>query len=148
MAKAPKKQELDGSATMRHFAHRQIASRLAGLSERAGNAAAASDAESIHDLRVAIRRLSQALSLFSGLVRKKELKKIRKRLKDVMSLTSQVRNRDIALEHLADADAATMKERLQTERSNHARQVRETVAKWHQRDFAKRWTASLELDPK
>jgi CHAD domain-containing protein len=59
--------------------------------------------ESIHDLRVSIRRFTQCLRTFRGLFAPGPAKKIRRRLRKLMDLCSAVRNCDVALELLRQA---------------------------------------------
>src|ERR1700675_2818312 len=58
------------------------------------------DPDAIHDLRVSIRRLSQSLRTFRGLLDPKRVKKLRRRLRNVMEYCGDVRNCDVALELL------------------------------------------------
>ncbi len=58
-------------------------------------AARSGDAESIHDLRVAIRRLRQCLRTFRVFFPRAKAKKARRELKRLMDMAAEVRNRDI-----------------------------------------------------
>ena len=49
------------------------------------------DVEAVHDLRVAIRRFGQSLVLFKDVFAGKDVKKIRRRLKELMKLTNEPR---------------------------------------------------------
>ena len=62
--------------------------------------------EAIHDLRVSIRRLSQALRLFGELLGEKRARKLRNRLRPVLKAAGEARNRDVALLILAEAKVA------------------------------------------
>src|SRR5262252_3651722 len=70
---------------------------LERLAYQVNHAVHSSDADSIHDLRVATRRFAQSLSLFKGAFPTKEVKKIRRRLSELMDLTNAPRDCDIAL---------------------------------------------------
>jgi CHAD domain-containing protein len=88
------------------YANRQTEFRLKQFLEQRRRAAESIDAmEAIHDLRVSIRRLQQALRTFRGLLA--PAKKIRKRLRKLMALCAAVRNCDVALGVLKQAGAAT-----------------------------------------
>ncbi len=102
----------------------------------------------MHDLRVATRRFSQGLILFPDFFPSDDVKKIRKRLKSIMNLSSEVRNRDIALEHLEDSGEDVLKATLQEERGLHATHFKAALDKWAERDYPKRWRAYLGLDSK
>ncbi|MCS6873251.1 MAG: CHAD domain-containing protein [Pyrinomonadaceae bacterium] len=58
------------------------------------------DAEVIHDLRVAIRRLRSAMRDFSDFLDRKRLKPLRKKLKVFASALGAVRDKDVACETL------------------------------------------------
>jgi CHAD domain-containing protein len=55
------------------------------------------DPEAIHDLRVSIRRVVQAFKTFRELLDRAPVKKLRRRLHEVMDLCAAVRNCDVAL---------------------------------------------------
>ncbi|GFO69770.1 CHAD domain-containing protein [Geomonas limicola] len=55
------------------------------------------DAEDIHDLRVASRRLREALALFGDCFPEKSVRRIRKRVKQVTGILGELRNTDEAL---------------------------------------------------
>ncbi len=101
--------------------------------------------DEIHDLRVSIRRFSQGLSIFAGFFPKWEIKKIEKRLKRMMKLTSEIRNCDIALEYLRKEREPKHQRRLQRERSDHQREFSEMVRRWSSRDFSAKWRTALSL---
>ncbi|MBV8818141.1 MAG: CHAD domain-containing protein [Acidobacteriaceae bacterium] len=104
------------------------------------------DEESIHDFRVAIRRFTQGLLLFPDMLPKRDVTKIRKRLKKLMTLTSEVRNRDIALEHLAESDHESLKSRLRDDRITHARKFAKEINRLVAKDFRSRWRQVLGLE--
>jgi CHAD domain-containing protein len=79
------------------FAAHVAAARLDRLGYEIGRASKTSDADTVHDLRVAIRRFQSCLKLFRDCFPKAEAKKIRKRLRAIMNLTAAVRDCDIAI---------------------------------------------------
>lgn len=101
--------------------------------------------DEIHDLRVSIRRFSQGLQLFAGFFPKWEVKKIRRMLKRLMRLTSEIRDRDITLDFLAEGNHATHRARLEKERGAYQRQFSEMLRRWSARDFSVRWRSGLSL---
>ena len=75
--------------------------------------------EAVHDLRVAIRRFTQALDISKPFLPSRAVKKIRRRIKAIMTLAGAVRDCDIALKlvTLSKAeDAATVEAKLRTRR--------------------------------
>src|SRR6516162_2098998 len=97
--------KIAGTVTRRYA--REQAERLLGrLAFQTGRAIKSHSAESVHDLRVAIRRFAQALRVFKVCFRGKELRKIRRELKGTMSAAGEVRNHDIVLKLLAKSKSA------------------------------------------
>ena len=101
--------------------------------------------DEIHDVRVSIRRFSQGIDLFDSFFPKWEVKKISKRLRRMMKLTSEIRNRDIALEYLGQLKKNELRQRLVAERLGHQREFIEMVERWSARDFSAKWRTGLSL---
>jgi CHAD domain-containing protein len=101
--------------------------------------------DEIHDLRVSVRRFSQGLELFEDFFPKWEVKKIRRMLKRVMSVTSDIRDRDITLDFLKEAGHAAHQSRVQKERLTYQRQFSEMLRRWTARDFSTKWRNGLSL---
>jgi CHAD domain-containing protein len=118
---------------------------LTTLAFQVHRAAKKPGAEEIHDLRVSIRRFLQGLLLFTEMFPNWEVKKIKRMLKRMMQLTSEIRNRDIALEYLATETGRAHCERLQKERSVFQRRFAEMVRRWNARDFSAKWRNGLSL---
>ena len=99
---------------------------------------------------MSIRRFSQGLQLFADFFPKWEIKKIRRMLKRMMRLTSSIRDRDIALEFLAEkepgaSEPSAHRPRLAKERSAYQRQFAEMVRRWSAHDFSAKWRNGLSL---
>jgi CHAD domain-containing protein len=109
------------SPPLTSYAEAKLAARLKKISSTLRRAAKdPDDPENIHDLRVAIRRFTQALRVFKDLLDRDRVRKMRRRLKKIMDLCGDVRNHDIALEvlHAAGAPATgTLERRLRKTRS-------------------------------
>ena len=69
-------------------------------------AALSYDPDSIHDVRVAIRRFQHFLHVFEQFLNRRKEKKIHRQLREVMKLSGEVRNRDIAAALLKQAGGA------------------------------------------
>ena len=136
---------MTGNIPIRDYAIEQMNHLLTTLTFQVHRAAKAPRSKEIHDLRVSMRRFSQGLRLFGEFFPKWEVKKIRKRLKRMMRLTSEVRNRDIALEFLAKSRIAAHRGRLQKERRAHERQFSDMARRWTARDFSAKWRNGLSL---
>ena len=130
------------------FALRQTRALLRRLATRANRAAKAGDEEAIHDLRVAIRRFTQALRVFGQFLPRGKTRKIRRRLKDIMNAAAEVRNRDIALDMVGDAELgpdSPLPGVLRAQREEARRNLVRLLKKWNSRDFSRRWREQLEL---
>jgi CHAD domain-containing protein len=133
------------SAGIHDYAIEQTNHLLTRLAFQVHRAVKTPGPDEIHDLRVSIRRFSQGLLLFSDFFPKWEEKKIKKLLKRMMRLTSEIRNRDIALEFLVKHQHEEHRHRLEQERSNYERQFSEMVRRWSARDFSAKWRNALSL---
>jgi len=130
---------------MNDYVVEQMNRLLTTLAFQIHRAAKKPGADEIHDLRVSIRRFTQGLLLFAEFFPKWEIKKIKRMLKRMMQLTSEIRNRDIALEYLAGLNASPHQRRLQRERMQYQRRFAEMVRRWSSRDFSAKWRNRLSL---
>lgn len=136
---------MKAAAGIHEYAVEQMNRLLTTLAFRVHRAAKKPGSAEIHDLRVSIRRFTQGLLLFTGMFPKWEVKKIHRMLKRMMRLTSEIRNRDIALEYLAQLKADSHRERLEKERIQCQRRFAEMVRRWSARDFSAKWRDGLSL---
>lgn len=130
---------------MNDYVVEQMNRLLTTLAFQIHRAAKKPGADEIHDLRVSIRRFTQGLLLFAEFFPKWEAKKIKRMLKRMMQLTSEIRNRDIALEYLAGLNASPHQRRLERERMQYQRRFEEMVRRWSSRDFSAKWRNRLSL---
>jgi CHAD domain-containing protein len=136
---------MKGTAAIHDYVIEQMNHLLTTLAFQVHRAAKKPGAKEIHDLRVSIRRFSQGLLLFTDFFPKWEVKKIKRFLKRMMRLTSEIRNRDIAIEFLAKSKEQEQLRRLEKERTSYQRQFTEMVRRWSARDFSAKWRNSLSL---
>ena len=133
---------------MRDYARLHTAILLRRLAFQLNRAARSGDADSIHDLRVAIRRFSRCLRVFAPFYADAGWKKIRIQLKALMETSNAVRDRDIALGLLKEAGIparAAVVARLQAERRKANHDLLLEIRRWKSRSFSQRWRARLEL---
>jgi CHAD domain-containing protein len=133
---------------MRKFAHLQVDTLLRRLSAQVKRTAQSADPDAVHDLRVAIRRLSRALRSFAQFFAGKSWKRIRKRLSLLMEFAGAVRDRDVALELLEKAGGskrARLTAAWQIERRQFEIDLRAELESWQARKFARQWRKELEL---
>jgi CHAD domain-containing protein len=111
------------------FARAQALERLAEVDKQMRWVRRHADPDAVHDMRVAIRRFSSVLQVFPACFSAKRAAKGRKRLKRILKLAGEVRDRDIALELAAQADAAQdgLGSRLERERRQAARNLRRAL---------------------
>ncbi len=106
------------------------------------------EADAVHDLRVSIRRFKQCLRTFRQFYPPGRRKEIKRELGALMRLALEVRDRDVALLLLAQAQIPSVSplvrvfsdERAETERSLAA-----ALKQWSQRNLHKKWRAKLKL---
>jgi CHAD domain-containing protein len=136
---------VSGNDPIRDYAIEQMNGLLTTLAFRVHRAAQTPGPDEIHDVRVSIRRFSQGLRLFDRLFPAWETKKIKKLLKRMMRLTSEVRDRDITLEYLANLKHPEHERRLRKERDAYQREFSEMAGRWSARDFSAKWRRGLSL---
>ena len=141
--------EKPGAApTLRRHACQQTAILLRRMAYEAGRASKSADATSVHDLRVAIRRLSQCLLVFRQFFPPGKARKIRKALKEMVDLASEVRDRDIARELLVNAKIApesALPRRLLEERGAARRALVTELKQWTRSNSSRKWRSLLDL---
>ena len=133
---------------MREYARLQTAILLRRFAFQVNRAARSGDAEAIHDLRVAIRRLSRCLRVFAQFYPDSFWKRIRRQLGSLMDAAGTVRDRDIALELLAAAGLtrrAAIVMRLDAERRQAVADLMLEIRRWKSRDLSRKWRGRLEL---
>lgn len=84
------------------FASISLEARRARLMEQLERCAASPRADEVHDLRVSIRRFSQALRIFAPMLSAKTVKAMRKALHPVMEAAGWVRDLDVGMDRLLD----------------------------------------------
>jgi CHAD domain-containing protein len=133
---------------MQRYAREQASTLLRRLAFRMNRAAKVRDADSIHDLRVAIRRFEQCLQIFHQFLSGGHKKKIRRRLRKIMELSGEIRNRDIALDLLKQAGLparSPLSARLARERRKVQSDLLESFDRWGERDLFRKWGSRLGL---
>ena len=133
---------------MREFVRLQTRTLLRHLASEVNRAARTADADAIHDLRVAIRRLSRCLRVFAQFYPGHSWKPVRRRLADLMDTCGRVRDRDIAIELLQTAGvpaASPLLRKLDEERRAAAGELGRELRSWKERGFSRRWRVRLEL---
>jgi CHAD domain-containing protein len=132
------------------YAEQQTRARLKVLGRRVEGAAKhPSDPDSIHDLRVAIRRFTQCLRTFENLFDRKDAKSIRRRLTKLMDRCGAVRNCDVTMELLKEAGAGGRGavSHLRRVRAESQEELSRELNRRRKRKTVSGFTRKLRLDP-
>lgn len=128
------------------FVTEQTARLLERLAYQVNSTIHSRSADSVHDLRVAIRRFAQLLAVFKQFFRARERRKIRRNLKETMSFAGEVRDRDIAIELLAgmrSTEAAAIEAKLRVQRKEAETVLLAVLRRWGARKSSSKWRAGL-----
>ena len=133
---------------MRKFALDRTSILLRRMVFRINRAARLRDPDSIHDLRVSIRRFQQCLRVFRQFFPGAGVKRIQKRLNKLMVLSGEIRNRDIAVELFkkagAPANSAPSAALLEQKKQFQSYLLR-LLRRWGKRDISRKWRSRLGL---
>jgi CHAD domain-containing protein len=135
---------------MRDHVRQETALLLGRLTEAVNRAASGADEQSIHDVRVAMRRLRCCLRAFAPFYPRAGWKKIRRRLASLMAVAGAVRDCDIALELAGRAGftrRSALVSQLAAQRRAAGRDLLLEIRRWRDRDYPRRWHGRLELKP-
>jgi len=136
------------SASLESHALQQARTLLRRLAFQVSETARRGDADSVHDLRVAIRRFTQCLRIFEQCFPKAESRKIRHRLKAIMGLAAAVRDRDITMDLLKAAGCPKRTNALGTlkkDRERAEQELLQTIRRSGRDNFSAKWRVKLEL---
>lgn len=133
---------------MKGFAGRHLSRLLNRVAFEAARTARSPDPDAVHDLRVAARRFGVTLWSFRPFLPARDVKRVRKQLRQLRIATAAVRDRDIAIDLFklagvapsAPACARLLRERKETESA-----LVEFLSRWHRRGFSSRWREALGL---
>ena len=134
---------------VRQYAVEQVSNLLGRLVFQAHRAARSHDPESIHDVRVSIRRFNQAARVFGQFFPNREVKKIRRRLREIMDIAAAVRDRDIAIglcDQAGLAETAPLRRTIAVERDAIEGELRSLLKRFEARGYSTRWRARLRLE--
>jgi len=132
---------------MREYACQQTALLLERMTlalQKAGEG----DADSIHDVRVAMRRLSGCLRVFAPFYPDGAAKKIRRRISALMALAGAARDCDISIELVNRSGVGqrgAIVAQLAERRIEAGRALLHEVRRWKRHDYLRHWRKRLEL---
>ena len=138
----------EAAKSISDYALIQAAARLDRIAYQMGAMRKSKSPETVHDLRVSIRRFMSCLTVYPQFFPAKESKKIRKRLKKVMKAAGDVRDRDIAL-HLGKTaklpkDSPVI-DGLRRQRKQAAKELVGDLQPWSKRNVFPKWRRRLCL---
>src|SRR5258708_346614 len=138
---------MTGSTETRRFAVEQVDKLIGQLAFQISRTRKSHDPAPVHDLRVAIRRFGQLFILFPACFPARDVKKIRQRLKQIMTQAGEVRDCDIAVKLLSKSkleESDNFKARLQSRRKEAERILLGTLRRWMERKTSLKWRARLQ----
>ena len=130
------------------FADVALRGRFARLLEQIERCSAKPGAEEVHDLRVSIRRFSQALRIFAPLLAAKPVKSMRKTLHPVMEAAACVRDLDVGVERLLEEgleEHNPVVEEMRAERRRGEMALRGRLLLLKSQEPEKTWPAGLRI---
>ncbi|MGH9614693.1 MAG: CHAD domain-containing protein [Bryobacteraceae bacterium] len=139
---------MNGAESIGEFGRTRARELLERLERETVRTLAWGDADSVHDLRVSVRRFDQALRTFGEFFATGASKPIRKELKALMRLASGVRDRDIALEFLDERqETVAVPEYLRAgpaeERTELAGELIDVLQRWRKVELTAAWRVRL-----
>jgi CHAD domain-containing protein len=141
---------MTGMTETRRFASEQADKLIGQLAYQMSRTRKSHDPGPVHDLRVSIRRFDQLFILLRGCFQSKDVKKIRRRLKDIMSQAGIVRNCDIALKLLTKSkleEAAELQIKVRSRRKEAERGLLGMLRRWTERKSSLKWRSRLQTAP-
>lgn len=139
---------MTSSVSIRKHAGDEARALLRRLAYQVNRASRSTKAETVHDLRVSIRRFGQCLRIFGQFYPKGRGKEVRKQLKTIMHAAGEVRNRDVTLDLVREAGitrGAKAVAIVARQRAEAGSKLLKALAQWRRRDFSRKWRARLEL---
>jgi CHAD domain-containing protein len=133
---------------MRNYATEQLSGRLTRLAFEVRRASRHGRPDDVHDLRVSIRRFLECLSVFRDHFPSRVARKSRRRLRRVMDLAAEVRNRDVSIELVGQAGAGPRSALfgwLAEARRGAMEALADELRRLNRREFSRRWRDALEL---
>jgi CHAD domain-containing protein len=127
----------------RSFAVEQARGQLRHLTSQISRTTKSCNPGAVHDLRVAIRRFTQAIAVTDML-------KNRRRLKKIMAFAGEVRNYDVALKfnnRFKGPHAVHLQSKLEDRRRESEGLLVAELIKWRDRRLSLKWRAALGLAP-
>jgi len=127
---------------MREFAEAQVNAKLERVVAEIERMRTEVSEDAVHDLRVSIRRLAQALRLFGELLGRKAARALRQRVRPLLKGAGEVRNRDIAagiVRQSKTPGGAGLVKTLKAERAALMTELQGLIEAFHGVELRRRW---------
>ena len=108
------------------------------------HAAGHPDEPAVHKMRVSIRRLQQALRLFRQYLKSSGVEYVKERLRAIMQIAGELRNRDIGMELLEKGNSA--KEHFAKQRIEYQGELERLLRRYAKDGLLVAWREKLGLD--
>ena len=135
------------SPETRKFASEHAQKLLGQLAFEINRVAKSRDPDSVHDLRVSLRRFSQTLHLFRDCFPGRKMHKIDLRVKRVMRSADELRIFDTTLRLLSKArrsGSSALRSKLQARRKESERLLVGLLKRWTERKSSVKWRTALQ----
>lgn len=132
------------AATMRDYAVAKTGALLDEAAAAITSAARTPDEEAVHKMRVSIRRLQQAIRLFRQYFDSRGFEHVKDRMRAIMEVAGELRNRDIAMKLVADADGDTGE--LAAQRLAYKEKLDDVLKRYLNSDLSRSWREKLGMD--
>jgi CHAD domain-containing protein len=135
------------SPETRKFAGEHAQKVLGRLAFEINRVTKSRDPESVHDLRVSLRRFAQTLQLFRDFFPGKKTHKIGLRVKKIMRAADELRDFDTTLRLLAKAHrsgSSALRSKLQARRKESERLLAGQLKRWTDRKSSVKWRTALQ----
>jgi len=129
------------------FAGEQANRQLGRLAVQIARTVKCTGAGEVHDLRVCIRRFTQVLVALKACFPAGESRRIRRRLKKIMTQAGDVRDCDVALSLLVEpfcGEAGELIDHFRAQRERAARTLTASLKRWVRRGSSSKWRSDLE----
>lgn len=133
---------------LKDYVSRQSEARFDRFAYQLGHSRKLTSPDSLHDLRVSIRRCESCLAVFETFFPRRPVQKFQRRLRKVLKPAGAVRNIDIAL-GLAKAagviDDAALLQEITKQREQLAKAFRDDVKVWVKQNSSDKWRRRLAV---
>src|SRR5215831_4632416 len=123
------------SPTTAALASESVARLLDTLAQQADVTAKTPGLENVHDLRVAVRRFTQALLTFRGVIPRRDARRVRRKLKVLKNRAGAVRDNDMACKTLGKCHAPgapALLRKLAARRRGSAADLTAAIREWQE----------------